>query len=353
MIFSNGIFVRSKQPAMIKTAGIVLLLSLVFLSGSCKKKDALDGIDKTALFALPTTAELNAAQTAWQKRDLTPLDVTIEETHAINNKLALKLISFRLYGYKQYAGVLLPVTSKPLPVQLFISGFSLNEPLSYKSIKTSSSDTASLPFIYIVPALRGQSLTLWVNDISYTTPVSEGTRNDAFDGATDDAIACLNAVAIAFKEADATKVMVRGGSRGGTVALLMAERDKRVKLAAAVAFPADLIGLTEAHQRDATYEFQFLNALINKSATLEETRIKMIASSPLYFCRQLPKTQIHFGGKDDITPAKQGEMIFNAMKKLALEDSIEFYLYKDLTHYNISNNAEMEERINTFFHQLY
>jgi dienelactone hydrolase len=338
---------------MIKKAGIVLLV-MVLISGSCKKKDALSGIDEYALFALPTTAELDAVQTAWQKRDLTPLNVTIKETHAINNKLALKLISFRLYGYKQYAGVLLPITTKPLPVQLFVSGFSLNEPVSYQSIKTSSSDTAILPFIYVVPALRGQSLNLLVNDIAYSTPVSEGVRNDAFDGATDDAIACLNAVAIAFKEADTTKVMVRGGSRGGTVALLMTERDKRVKLAVGVAFPSDLLGLTKTHQQDATYQFQFLNALINNSATLEETRIKMIASSPLYFCRQLPKTQIHFGDKDDITPSSQGEMLFNAMKNSGLEDRMEFYLYKDRTHTNVgSNNTEMEERINTFFRQLY
>jgi len=330
------------------------LLILIFLSGSCKKKDILSDIDKHALFALPTAAELDAIQTAWQKRDLTPLNVTIEETHAISNKLALKLISFRLYGYKQYAGVLLPVTTKPLPVQLFVCGFSLNDPVSYQSIKTSLSDTATLPFIYVVPALRGQSLNLVVNDIAYSTPVSEGTRNDAFDGATDDAIACLNAVAIAFKEADTTKVMIRGGSRGGTVALLMAERDKRVKRAAGVAFPSDLLGLTKMHQQDATYQFQFLNALITNSATLEETRTKMIASSPLYFCGKLPETQIHYGDKDDITPSAQGEMLFNAMKNSGLEDHIDFYLYKDRTHTSIGiNNAEMEERINTFFRQLY
>lgn len=338
---------------MIKTVGTILLV-LVLLSGSCKKKDVLSGIDTHALFALPTAEELDAVQMAWQKRDLTPLNVTIEETHAINNKLSLKLISFRLYGYKQYAAVLLPVTTKPLSVQLSVTGFSLNDAVGYQNIKTSSPDTATLPFIYVVPALRGQSLNLLVNDIAYSTPVSEGTRDDAFDGATDDAIACLNAVAIAFKEADTTKVMVRGGSRGGTVALLMAERDKRVKLAAGVAFPSDLLGLTKTHQQDATYQFQFLNALINNSATLEDTRIKMIASSPLYFCRQLPKAQMHFGDKDDITPSAQGEMLFNIMKDSGLEDRMQFYLYKDRTHSNIgNNNAEMEERINTFFSQLY
>jgi dienelactone hydrolase len=321
------------------------------LHGSCKKQDALRGIDKSALFATPTSGELETIQTAWQKRDLAPKDITIEETHIINNRLNLNLISFRLFGNKQFAGVLVPVTTKPLPVQLFVYGFSLEDPISYQRIKTSTSDTSSLPFIYVVPALRGQSLTLLVNDIEYKSPLSEGTRNDAFDGATDDVIACLNAVAVAFKEADTSKVMVRGGSRGGTVALLMAERDKRVKLAAAIAFPADLLQLTSTHQNDDTYKFQFLDALINGNATLEETRIKMIASSPLYFCQYLPKTQIHFGGKDNITPARQGEVLFNTMKTLGLEANMEFFIYKDRGHSDISNN-EMEERIKQFFNQL-
>jgi dipeptidyl aminopeptidase/acylaminoacyl peptidase len=80
----------------------------------------------------------------------------------------------------------------------------------------------------------------------------------------------------------------------------------------------------------------------------------MIASSPLYFCRQLPKTQMHFGDKDNITPAAQGEMLFTAMQSAGMADSIEFFVYKGREHSDIgTNNNEMEERINTFFHQLY
>jgi dipeptidyl aminopeptidase/acylaminoacyl peptidase len=226
--------------------------------------------------------------------------------------------------------------------------------VSYQNIRLASSDTASLPFIYVMPALRGQSLSLTVNDKTYTSPLSEGTRNDAFDGATDDGLACLNAVALSFKQADTTRVMVRGGSRGGTVALLMAERDKRVKRAVAVAFPSDLVGLTATYQRDATYRFQFLDALVAGTATLEQTRTKMIASSPLYFCSQLPKTQIHFGDKDEITPAAQGQLLFSAMKSLSLQDSIELFLYSGRTHTNIGiNNNEMENGIQSFFRQLW
>ena len=261
------------------------------------------------------------------------------------------MISFRLYGYKQYAGVLVPDNITTITCAIICVWFFLPDAISYQSINVSPSD--ALPFIYVVPALRGQSLTLLVNNISYRTPTSEGTRNDAFDGATDDAIACLNAVAIAFN-ADTARVMVRGGSRGGTVALLMAERDKRVKRAAAVAFPADLLVLTSTHTHDDTYQFQFLDALTSGNATLEQTRMKMIASSPLFFCRQLPKTQIHFGDKDDITPVTQGEMLFNSMRISGLDSNMEFYIYPNRDHHNIAdNNSIMADRIQGFFRQLW
>lgn len=335
---------------MIKTYIITASLGLLVLCGACRKKDPLAGIDKNALFASPTKEELDAVQATWQARDLAPQNISIEATHVIDNKLRLVLISFRASGSKQYAGVLVPSTQKKLPVRLYIAGFSLNDAVSSQSIRTSSSVTDTLPFIYVVPALRGQSLSLSVNGVEYKTPVSEGQRNDAFDGATDDAIACLNAVGKTFKEADTSKVMTQGGSRGGTVALLMAERDPRVKLAAAVAFPVNLLAMTEANQHDPTYKFQFLDALISGNATLAESRKKLLAASPLYFCRHLPKIQTHFGDQDNITPSVQGELLLNAMKDAGKGADMELFIYQGRGHEDIgNNNSEMQQRIEDFF----
>jgi dienelactone hydrolase len=286
---------------------------------------------------------------------LTPQEIKVEDLQVLQSGLSYQLLSFRLNGLKQYAGVIIPETKMLLPVSINIYGFALDVPLSYQNIKLSpSSDTAKLPFIFVLPALRGQSLSLTINDKTYTSPVSEGSRDDAFDGAADDALACLNAVIANYKNADSSRVMARGGSRGGTVALLMAERDKRIKRAAGVAFPADLIGLTANHQTDATYKFQFLDALTKGSATREQTRMKMIASSPLYFCERLPKTQVHFGDNDKITPATEGQLIVNAMKSKGLETNIESFVYNGRSHENIgTNNTEMEDRIQSFFRQLW
>jgi hypothetical protein len=154
-----------------KSFYIFLLLSATLvIAFSCKKND-LAGIDKITLFAEPRQEEVKAVETAWQNRDLTPQNVRIEQTHAIHGKLNLHIISFQFYGSQQYAGVLVPVTQKALPVQVFVYGFSLDDPISFQNIRTSS-DTANLPFIYIVPALRGQSLRLLVNSTEYTSPVS-------------------------------------------------------------------------------------------------------------------------------------------------------------------------------------
>lgn len=334
---------------MLKKCYLPLFACLLLFSASCRKKDALPGIDKNALFAAPAQNELDAVRAAWTQRNLTPQEVGIEETAVINDKLNYHLVSFRLNGRKQYAGVLVPVTSSPLPVHIFVYGFGLEDPVSRQNIVIPN--TGELPFLYVIPALSGQSLSVKINGTEYKSPQSEGTRNDAFDGATDDAIASLNAISAAFSEADPSRVAIRGGSRGGTVALLAAIRDPRVKLAAGVAFPADLIELTASHQNDDTYRFQFLDALLNKTATLEETRLKMIASSPLYFVKDLPKTQVHFGAKDVITPPGQGQKLMNAMKALGLEDRMELFIYPDYTH-EMGNNPEMEARIKTFFSQL-
>lgn len=320
-----------------------MLSGLMFLFCSCKKKDFLAGIDKRSLFAPPTAAELKAIEIDWNKRDLTPTNINIEDTHTINSQIEYKLISFYASGYKQYAAILLPVTTTPLPIWFYVAGFSLNDPVSYQNIKTSN-----LNVIYVIPALRGQSLNITINDTMYKSPVSMGTRNDAFDAAADDVISTLNAVACIFK-ADTSKVMVQGGSRGGTVALLTAERDKRFKLSVGVAFPSDLLTLTASHQNDQTYRFQFLDALINGSISLSEARKKMIASSPVYFCERLRKTQIHFGDQDNIAPVTQGQILFNTMKDLGKEDSIEFFIYKGKSHQDIgNNNPEMQERIMKF-----
>ncbi|MBC7890915.1 MAG: hypothetical protein H7Y12_01765, partial [Sphingobacteriaceae bacterium] len=225
---------------------------LVFLAGlgigSCSKDDFLNGVDTQRLFAPPTQVELDRVQANWAKRDLAVQGYREERKIILNNQQTeLRIVSFLVSGQREYGALFIPNSTKPLPVRPFINGFDINNTVNPVSVVSDSMSAGTLS-ILAIPALRGQSLALTVNGTEYTTPTSGGEHGEAFDGATDDAIAFLNLISATLPVADMARISVRGGSRGGTVALLLAERDKRVKGAIGVACPTDLISLTEANQ---------------------------------------------------------------------------------------------------------
>lgn len=326
----------------------IAFLFLLLISIGCKKKDTLRGVDKAALFASPTAAEIKAVAHNWAQRTLIPQQITIEESQSISPKLAAHIISFRLGNIKEYAAVLAPITTEQAPLLFYAGGFCINEePVNSVKVKLPEEN---LPFIYVVPAMRGQYVSLEVGDKLLKSPLSGGLRWDAFDGATDDVIACLTAVGELFEQADTSKAMMRGGSRGGTVALLAGIRDSRFKRVAPVAFNSDFVTLTARLYNDPTYKAQFLDGLLNGTATIAQTKQLIIASSPFYFAQRVPKAQLHAAQNDRITPAVQAELLFNEMKKQGIVDRATLFIYPNRDHSTIaSGNAELESRMNTFF----
>jgi dipeptidyl aminopeptidase/acylaminoacyl peptidase len=263
----------------------------------------------------------------------------------------LKMISYKVGSFKQYAALVTHETTETLPLRMYIGGFDLNNPVNGITLKFKEGDSGK-PFVFVMPALRGQALNITVNDINYTTPISDGVHCDAFDGAADDAIALLNLVEQVVPGVDINRVAVRGGSRGATVALLVAERDRRVKFAIGVAGPTDLLGLTANSENDATYQCQFLSDLKNGSVTLAEARTKMIASSPLYFITRLPRVQLHLGDHDRIVPVSEGEKLKDAMTDMAMQNSLQLFIY-DRGHDDIAtDNAELNARIELLLSEL-
>ncbi|MGE9311666.1 alpha/beta hydrolase family protein [Niabella sp. CJ426] len=326
----------------------VALLFFTLCWFACKKNDTLKGIDKAALFAPPATAEIDAVERSWMQRNLVPQDITIVETQSITPKLSAYIISFHLGVIKEYAAVLVPLTTERVPLLFYAGGFGIDEePVSSVKVKLPAED---LTFIYVVPAMRGQYVSLEVNGKLLKSPLSGGSRFDAFDGATDDVIACLNAVGALFQQADTGKAMIRGGSRGGTVALLAGIHDQRFKRVAPVAFNSDFVALTAQLYNDPTYKAQFLSGLLSGTSTIAQTRQLIIASSPFYFSKRIPKAQLHAAQNDRITPASQAELLFNEMKKQGIGDRATLFIYPDRDHSNIATgNTELESRINTFF----
>ncbi len=329
------------------------LLVLFLLCLACKDDDYLDGFDTTQLFATPSQSELDAIKQEWQSRDLSPDGYEVEQLVEVTpSGVILKIISYKVNNSKRYAALLVPPSDVALPVRMFINGFDINNTTS--AIKLQVDDAfLDAPFIFAIPALRGQSLHITLNGHEYSSPLSEGDRCDAFDGAADDVIAMLNVVELTEEVADVNRVSVRGGSRGGTVALLVGERDKRIKMAIDVAGPTNLLELTQRNKNDQTYQCQFLEALVEGSATTQEVRKRMIASSPLFFAEDLPATQLHLGQNDWIVPASQGRDLEKRMAELSNAQSFELFVYEGRGHEDIVlDNSELEDRVERLLSEL-
>lgn len=330
----------------------ITVLTVLFLTSSCKKDDFLSKDEKDALFAEPTTTEIDNIYNDWQNRDLTPTDYTIiEENEISEGKFNLKIVSFKVNGIKEYGALLIPETDSLIPVRMFLGGFGLNYTANSVSMVFDNS-SPNHSFILAIPAFRGQSLEISINGIVYSSPLSEGEQCDAFDGATDDALAFLNLIQQTETYADVNRTSARGGSRGGTVAMLAGIRDNRIKRVVGVVSPTNMLELTSQNENDPTYKCQFLSSFKNSEATLAGSRNKMIASSPIYFAKYLPLTQLHMGLKDWNVPVKQGYDLGEKINQSGMEDIFQLYTY-DRTHTDINtNNTELSDRIEQFLSQL-
>lgn len=339
-----------KRKTYLNTVNLRLFTLLLILTGvSCSKDKYLSSSDREALFKQPTITEIDAVKADWQNRNLTPSDYSVLESHQVaNGNYTLKIVSYRLTGLKQYGAILISNVGTAIPVRFQVGGFGYG--IRVNSMKlalgTSNADT---PSILAIPALRGQSLHITLNDVTYTSPQSEGDHCDAFDGGTDDVIGFLNVIKQTEPRADVNTTSVRGGSRGGTVALLAGIRDKRFKKLVGIVTPVNMLALTADHENDENYQCQFLEALKNKRVPVSHVRTKLIASSPVYFVMDLPATQLHMGILDKNVPITQATEMESAVKIAGKEQSISVFRYNK-SHTDLAvNNKELEDRITEFF----
>jgi dipeptidyl aminopeptidase/acylaminoacyl peptidase len=181
---------------------------------------------------------------------------------------------------------------------------------------------------------------------------SEGDRTNAWDGATDDAIALLSVVLKMIPQVDSSRVYCFGKSRGATVALLAGQRDDRIKRVLAWSAPSDWF----AHMTYGGWSMQeivkdtllnrwgpgeggeagqfvewFVKPSIEGGRSLSEARQHILASSPLYFVDLLKKTQIHHGIEDNMVPVENARIL---MTRIALNPNAEFeaFLHRDAGH---------------------
>jgi len=285
------------------------------------------------LFADPTSGEVEAVRRDWSKRDLSVNDLKVLYTkevkwpHAVMN---VTIIQHKVHGINHIGAIVVPAKStKKFPAIIELKGISpkyfpqdVDKLISPEILEKRQGD-----YVYIVPCFRGEKLLFDGKAFD-----ADGDRSNALDGATDDALALLNVALTFTKQIDPQKIFAFGHSRGGTLALLCGERDKRIKYVLDWSGPADWFhsmgqgGWTD--QEEVVHGLQikadlagtggqfierFLMPSIQGKNNLEEVRHHIIASSPLYFLKQLRHVQIHYGIEDEVVPLVNGKQIVKAL----------------------------------------
>lgn len=274
--------------------------------------------DLGALFAPPSPAEVAAVAEAWSRRDLAPRDVEVVARGTMNDA-EVRIVAHRVHGSLHYGAVIVPRGATRRPVIVDAKGVSPSYfPLDLARVPASM-QMFGADFIYFLPAYRGEVLMF-----DGKTWTSEGDRTDVWDGATDDFLAFTSAALTVTPEADGERMCTFGRSRGGTVALLAGVRDPRFDCVVSWAGPADQLetmvqsGWTPreraaegVRQKSDVFGIggQFIETFLAKGRSVAETRLHLIASSPLYFAERLRNTQAHYGEDDNIVSLRNGQAL--------------------------------------------
>lgn len=309
-----------------------------------------------ALFAPPTAAEIDTVWARWMERDLDPRGVELVATHVIDLQgvpAEARVVAHRVHGERHVGVVLVPKGAEPgsLPVLVEAKGvspsfFPLHVPDGLTSPLLMGDRRGDV--IYVAPGYRGERVILGSDTLT-----SEGEPSDAWDGATDDLIALLRVALAVTPEADPSRVCVFGRSRGGAVALMSGMREPRVDCVVAWAAPTDwfrLMGLDGWTQRELVEDGlrneavpgetggQFINYFLDDALEgrrgLRETRLHLVASSPLYFAERLPLAQVHWGMDDTIVPNANGTFFVERYRHRApsAETCLSVRLHPDAGH---------------------
>ena len=286
------------------------------------------------ILANPTDEEIREVIRIQRSTDLRPSHVRFVDTLALSNGNRLFVLSHHVEGNLHYGAVILPSGHKrsKLPIVIFATGgdgihgdFDITQDFNHKAAQFPNLLGGDLDSstIVVIPSFRGQ--TIIVDGHRYR---SEGRLGDAFNGATTDALALLNVVLQNFIEADEHHISIIGGSRGGTVALLAATRDKRIGKVVAVAAPTDMLGLY--HLYPDQFKLLFFDELMKGNMSESQARFSFIASSPIYFCEYLPKVQLHHDEGDPFVPLGLARQFEKEMKQKDMPLTV--YIYNEGIH---------------------
>ena len=302
------------------------LLASAWIAVSC-------GGDDSFAFAPPTDAQLQAVQAIWSERDLAARDVVLVHQDDDHPAYQVRIYEHRVEGRRHYGAITIPKseTRTSFPVVLYADGLDQSLPaMDVGAWMQGGAQYVLDQAVFAIPVFRGRSLIY--GDLSFD---AEGDFCDAYDGATDDAIGLLNVVAAEISEADFSRLMARGQSRGGNVALLLAERDARVTVAAAQAAPTDFYRQEVADHYPAQYRCQFLTG-----KTEAQARERMLASSPLHFPIQPSVTTVYIdhGEQDSVVPIWNAQEMVSALEASGVD--VRYHSYPGYGHTDLDSSPD-------------
>ncbi len=251
--------------------------------------------DSSFAYSPVTTDQVAQMQGLWKARNLEASGVAVYHEDAANAAYTLRIYEHRVNGRRHFGVVTIPkAAGVRFPVVLFADGLDQGNASMDMGRWAQAAQARLSQIVFVVPVFRGR--TLIYKGISVA---AEGDFCDAYDGAADDSIALMNVVHAEIPQADFTRVLARGGSRGGNTALLIGERDTRVTMVSAGSAPTDFYRQEVAQRYRGQYQCQFLDGMTHTQA-----RERMIASSPLHFptLPNVTRVFIDHGSVDAVVP---------------------------------------------------
>jgi predicted esterase len=299
----------------------------------------------------PTTAELRRVDEDWAGKRLVVSEISLINTTTVpvgSERFEARVYTYELNGSPRCGAVILPHAATPQSLAGLVDIGDISWDYRDRNL-TNGPYVAKIlgdrarEFALVVPCSRGMALR--IGDVRVQ---AEGDRRDAWEGHAEDAIAFLTAALSVTPAIDSQRLGAYGYSRGGGVALIVGERDARVKAVLGFAGPTDWFtamgrpGVNWAQRleqaaRDPalqpdTRENQFLDWFIRDRATLPlaDLRRRLVGSSPLYFTDKLPPFQIHHGMDDGPVPVRNAIALRDRVA--AQDQSRRVFIYEGAGH---------------------
>lgn len=299
--------------------------------------------DLGPLFAAPSSQEISEVSLDWSHRQPTSAQWTMIRSGTDSGTgMQVAAFSQQIDGFTQYGALRYPTLWRPggkYPVLVLLHGGfdGLTQDYLVNFDADFPGDGFRDSFLVVGPTFRGEPLN---GDAALGYHLSGGAPSP-FDHDCDDAMAVLTAVLQNVSGADASYVVVLGGSRGGNVAYHMAMRDPRVRRTAIRYGPTDFFldhirqGCQEMVDTGSTGDVLGMHVAddiaipwLQGQLTLSEARHLLLAWSPALLLSGTVPLQIHHGELDDVVPIIQSATADSIMTaKGATSPDYAYYVY--------------------------